>query len=133
MLQLLSHFSHVQLFVTLWTIAHQASLYMGFSRQEYWNGLPFPFPGELPDPGIESKSLSLQADALLTELRRKPFIHSRIYMSIPVSQFIPPPLPLWCPYICSLHLCLWYSVLLMIFSTLVQSMTESNVDISSYI
>ena len=57
MLQLLSHFSHVQLFVTLWTIAHQASLYLGFSRQEYWNGLPWPPPGDLPNPGTELASL----------------------------------------------------------------------------
>ena len=49
----LSHFSHVRLFVVLWTIAYQASLFMGFSRQEYWSGLPCPPPGDLPDPGIE--------------------------------------------------------------------------------
>ena len=53
----LSHFSPVQLFVTLLTVTHQAPLSMGFSRQEYWNGLPFPTPGDLPDPGIEPKSL----------------------------------------------------------------------------
>ena len=46
-------FSCVQLFVTLWTIAHQPSLSIGFSRQEYWSGLPFPLPGDLPNPGIE--------------------------------------------------------------------------------
>ena len=45
--------SHVQLFATPWTVAHQAPLSMGFSRQEYWSGLPFPPPGDLPDPGIE--------------------------------------------------------------------------------
>ena len=45
--------SHVQLFVTLWTVAHQAPLSVGFSRQEYWSGLPFPPPEGLPDPGIE--------------------------------------------------------------------------------
>ena len=44
---------HVQLFATPWTIAYQASLSMGFSRQEYWSGFPFPSPGDLPDPGIE--------------------------------------------------------------------------------
>ena len=49
----LSCFSHVQLFVTPWTVAHQASLPMGLSRQEYWSGLSFPSPGDLPDPGIE--------------------------------------------------------------------------------
>ena len=48
--------SHVQLFVTLWTIAHQATLSMGFFRQEYSSGLPFPPPGDLPDPGIEPTS-----------------------------------------------------------------------------
>ena len=53
----LSHFSHVQLFVTPWTIAHQAPLSMGFSRQEYWSGSPFPPPGGLPNPGIEPASL----------------------------------------------------------------------------
>ena len=52
----LSHFSYVQLFATLWTIASQASLSMEFSRQEYWNGLPFLSPGDLPDPGIEPVS-----------------------------------------------------------------------------
>ena len=45
--------SCVRLFVTPWTVAHQAPLSMGFSRQEYWSGLPFPSPGHLPDPGIE--------------------------------------------------------------------------------
>ena len=59
--------NHVQLFVTLWTIDHQAHLSMEFSRQEYWSGLPFPSPGDLPDPGIEPGSLALQADSLLTE------------------------------------------------------------------
>ena len=54
---LLSHFSRVQLFVTLWTIAHQAPLSMRFSRQEYWSGLPCPPPGDLPDPGMETVSL----------------------------------------------------------------------------
>ena len=49
--------SHVQLFATLWTVAHQAPPSMGFSRQEYWSRLPFPSPGALPDPGIEPGSL----------------------------------------------------------------------------
>ena len=52
----LSCFSHVQLSATPWTAAHQAPLSMGFSRQEYWSGLPCPPPGGLPDPGIESSS-----------------------------------------------------------------------------
>ena len=54
---MLSCFNQVQLFVTPWTIAHQALLSMEFSRQEYWSGLPCPPPGDLPDPGMEPKSL----------------------------------------------------------------------------
>ena len=59
--------SRVRLFATPWTVAHQAPLSMGFSRQEYWSGLPFPSPGDLPDPGIEPRSPALQADALTSE------------------------------------------------------------------
>ena len=55
--------SRVRLFETPWTVAHQAPPSMKFSRQEYWCGLPFPSPGDLPDPGIESRSPALQADA----------------------------------------------------------------------
>ena len=58
---MLSHFSCVRLFETLWTIASQAPLSMGFSRQEYWSGLPFLSPGFLPNPGIELRSPALQA------------------------------------------------------------------------
>ena len=54
---MLSRFSRVRLSATLWTVAHQAPLSMGFSRQEYWSGLPCPPPGDLPDPGIEPESL----------------------------------------------------------------------------
>ena len=59
--------SRVQLFATLWTVAYQASQSMGFSRQEYWSGLPFPSPGDLPDPGIEPRSPALRADTLPSE------------------------------------------------------------------
>ena len=55
--------SRVQLFATPWTIAYQAPPSMGFSRQECWSGLPFPSPGDLPNPGIEPGSPALQADA----------------------------------------------------------------------
>ena len=54
---MLSCLSHVQLFATLWTVAHQAPLSMGFSKQEYWNGLSCPPPGDLSHPGIEPTSL----------------------------------------------------------------------------
>ena len=64
--------SRVRLFVTPWTVAHQALLSMGFSRQEYWSGLPFPSSGDLPDPGFEPRSPALQADALTSEPPGKP-------------------------------------------------------------
>ena len=57
---------------TLWNVGHQVPLSMGFSRQEYWSGLPFPSPGDLPHPGIEPMSPALQADSLLTELGGNP-------------------------------------------------------------
>ena len=59
--------SHVWLFATPWTVGHQAPPSVGFSRQEYWSGLPFPSPGDLPDPGIELRSPALQADTLTSE------------------------------------------------------------------
>ena len=59
--------SRIQLFATPWTVTHQAPPSMGFSRQEYWNGLPFPSPGDLPDPGIEPRSPTLQADIVTSE------------------------------------------------------------------
>ena len=59
--------SHVRLFATPWTVAHQAPPPVGFSRQEYWSGLPFPSPGDLPNPGIEPRSPALQADTLPSE------------------------------------------------------------------
>ena len=64
--------SHVRLFVTPWTVAYQAPLSMGFSRQGYWSGLPFPSPGDLPDPGIKPRSPALQADALPSEPPGRP-------------------------------------------------------------
>ena len=59
--------SHVQLFATPWTVAYQDPPSMGFSRQKYCSGLPFPSPGDLPDPGIEPGSPALQADTLPTK------------------------------------------------------------------
>ena len=76
-LLLLSCFSRVQLFVTLWTVARQAPLSMGFSRQEYWSGLPCPPPGDLPDPGIQPRSSALQADSLLLIHQGTPYLSAR--------------------------------------------------------
>ena len=59
--------SRVWRFAPPWTVAYQASLSMAFSRQEYWSGLPFPSPGDLPDPGIEPRSPASEADALPSE------------------------------------------------------------------
>ena len=59
-------------FVTPWTIAYQASLFMEFSRQEYWNRYPFPSLGDFPNPGIKPRSLALQADSLPSEPPGKP-------------------------------------------------------------
>ena len=63
--------SRVQLSATPWAVAYQAPWSMGFSRQEYWSGLPFPSPGDLPNPGIEPGSPTLYADALPSELPGK--------------------------------------------------------------
>ena len=64
--------SRVRLFATPWTVAYQAPWSMGFSRQEYWSGLPFPSPGDLPNPGIKPGSPALQTDALPSEPLGKP-------------------------------------------------------------
>ena len=64
--------SCVRLFATLWTVAYQASPSLGFFRQEYWSGLPFPSPGDLPDPGIKPGSPALEADALTSEPQGSP-------------------------------------------------------------
>ena len=64
--------SHVQVFGTPWTVAYQALQSMEFSRQEYWSGLPFPSPRDLPNPGIKPGSPALQADALPSEPPGKP-------------------------------------------------------------
>ena len=76
--------SRALLFAIPWTVAHQAPLSMGFSRQKYWSGLPFPSPGDLPDPGIKPRSPALEADALTSEPPGKPAlpIHDIIYFQV---------------------------------------------------
>ena len=59
--------SHVRLFMTLWAVAYQATLSTGFSRQKYWTGLPFPSPGDLPDPGTEPLSSGLAGGFFTTK------------------------------------------------------------------
>ena len=67
-----SRFSHVRLLVTPWAISCQAPLSMGFSMQEYWSGLPFPSPGDRPDPGLKPESPALQADSLPSATHGQP-------------------------------------------------------------
>ena len=70
------HAQSCPLFANPWTVAYQALPSMGFSRQEYWSGLPFPSPGDFPNPGIKPGSPALQTDALLSEPLGKPYLYS---------------------------------------------------------
>ena len=78
--------SRVWLFATPWTVACQAPLSMGFSRQEYWSRLPSPSPGDLPDPGVKPGSLALQADSLLSKPPGKPKMTKSRCGLVPLSQ-----------------------------------------------
>ena len=78
--------SRVRLFVTPWTVARQTPLSMGFSRQEYWSGLPFPSPGDLSNLGIEPGSPALQADALSSEPPGKP--HFNLLRETLIALFV---------------------------------------------
>ena len=69
---MLSHVNRVRLFATLWTVALHAPLFMGFSEQEYWSGLPFPSPRDLPNPGIKPLSPALACGFFTTETPGKP-------------------------------------------------------------
>ena len=84
--------SHVWLFATPWTVTHQAPLSMGFSRQEYWSGFPFPTPGDLPDPGIETMSLA------------SPALAGRLSGTEPLGK----PIPCWLLSIASTRLDFWW-------------------------
>ena len=76
-------FSYAWLFAAPWTVVHQAPLSMEFSRQEYWSGLSFPSPGDVPNPGIKPASPTLQVDSLPTEPPGKP---SNIIQSYNLQQ-----------------------------------------------
>ena len=86
-----SSLSCVQLFVTPYTVAFQAPLSLKFPRQEYWSGLPFPFLGDLPDPGIKVSSPALQTDSLTPEppgkIRNKPTTVSPLHTNLQVTSF----------------------------------------------
>ena len=102
--------SHIRLFATPWTVAYQPSPSMGFSRQEYWSGLPFPSPGDLPDPGIEPRSPALRADALPSEPPGKPILYIKSLL-IPNSQstflLFPRPLGSHEPVLLSVNTLIW--------------------------
>ena len=83
---MLSHFSHIRLFTTLWTLACQAPLSMEFSRTEYWSGLPSLPPGDLPNPGIEPRSSALYADSLPSEPPGKPDL--KIYFTNNIHNLV---------------------------------------------
>ena len=78
--------SDSQLFATPWTVVSQTPLSMGVSRQKHWSGLPFPSPGDLPDPGIEPGSAAFQADSLLSEPPGKS--KNFIFLSFPPECYL---------------------------------------------
>ena len=89
---MLSHFSHIRLLATLWTIACQVPLSVGFSRQDYWSGLPCPTPGDLPNLGIEPRStaaLALQwifTAEPLGKPQKKPYAALKYLLSGPLQK-----------------------------------------------
>ena len=87
--------SRVWLFATPWTVAHQAPPSMKFSRQEYWSGLPFPSPGDLPDPGIEPRSPTSQQMLYRLSQRLDLRVQEKSLKSLPVGGH-ERTLPLWC-------------------------------------
>ena len=95
--------SCARFFATPWTVTLQASLSMGFSRQEYWSGLPFPPPGDLPNPGIKPQSPALQADPLPSQPPGKPYYNPDVSRgSIAMSSVVCLP-TLFLPFVCPLH------------------------------
>ena len=89
--------SHVWLFATPWTVAYQAPPSMVFSRQEYWSGMPFPSPGDLPNPGIEPRSPALQADALPSEPPEQPIVKTRANRRVSSDHWDSAKRRLWLP------------------------------------
>ena len=90
----LRHFCHASIFLTLWTVALQAPLFMGFSRQEYWSRLPFPSPCNLPDPGTEPMPFALQTVSLPLSHQGSPFYTQQCiyaYPNLPINPTLPFP------------------------------------------
>ena len=119
----LSHFSRVRLSATLWTVAHRAPLSRGFSRQEYWSGLPCPPSGDLPDPGI--KPLSLKSPALTVLYHYRPLGNPKVSLSPLIPSSSPP--HVFNTSICrrpSLSNWFFFSQILFVFSTYLSSHTN---------
>ena len=95
-------------FVSPWTVAHQAPLSKGFSRQEYWSGLPFISPGDFPDPGIELVSLALADDSLLLSHQGSPGIMSIILAILHI--FFLPLFILFLFYFLTLQYCIGFAI-----------------------
>ena len=87
--------SHIQFFVTLWIVAWQVPLSMGYPRHKYWSGLPFPPPSDLPHPGIEPTSPALQADSLPAEPSGKPLRTSYFMITAIMKNYTYLLLPSW--------------------------------------
>ena len=87
--------------MTPWTIARQVPLSVGYSRQEYWSGLPFPSPGDFPNPGIEPRSPALQADSLPSEPRVKPVLEYRKLNAVSSEVLVSQLCSALCPMDCS--------------------------------
>ena len=100
--------SCVWLFVTPWTVDSQAPLSIGFSRQEYWNGLPFPSPGDLPKPGIELESSELQADYLPVESQNPSTKIMIIIMALKIWAIIKQSHIISCRYMTITDYCIVY-------------------------
>ena len=129
---MVSRFSHVQLLATLWTVAHQAPLSMGFTRQEYWSGLPCPPPGNLPDPGIEPTSFmspALAGGLFTASATWEAHIKTKqvlIVFPVPLYSLLSSPLAfcrlhyqcrrasLFCTFVSREHLCISKSVVLIL-------------------
>ena len=121
--------SHVRLFATLWTVAHQAPPSMGFSRQEYWSGVPFPSPGDLPNPGIEPGSPTLEADALTSEPPGNRY-HNCVYLFVHRVERSQTHLSIWVHMHALIHTWTVWLLLLIPFGSCKKCCSEHNVNLS---
>ena len=130
---MLSCFSCVQLCAILWTVACQAPLPMGFSRQEYWSGLLFPSAGDCPDPGIEPQPLALQVDSSPSEqLGKPPGDHNTLNIFLLVFLFIMNKLCIFVPFF-TLHTVSFFWIKHRYYSSRESPWPEQGLDHSEYL